>query len=385
MPAFFNDFFRYLWDGKMTVNGINPYLYFPFAVHETPELAHLSNVWYWDIMYFRWTHAIYPPVSQIVFAMAALVKQDSTLVLKSLFFLFNCGSIFLGNQLLKQFQKPKTFLLLVALCPLFLFETLASAHTEAIHVFFLLLTLWFVTKNKPVWSGISLGALALVKFFPLVYFPFLFLHFLSKQKNLRPPLLFSLAFAVTIVVLYYPFTLGVPSELLFESLSAFSQNWVLSPGLFDVIWTHLFNGTAQGYLLAKRTTTVITLLLWTLTFFVSARYAKQCHKHLEKNTCLALYAVTLILILFSSVIASWYILWILPFVLLIEKKWPVIIACVAFTLQYLLIYYDGEEHNTYKYLSNGDILGSQLFIWAPILLGLFWAYRKHFLSLWKKH
>lgn len=375
MPAFFNDFYRYLWDGKMTLNGINPYLYFPWAVHNSQSLQTLSQVWYWDDMYYRWTHTIYPPVSQMVFAMAAWLKEDSTLALKSIFFIANLGSLFLGYKILKHLKKPLYLLFLLVLNPIFLFETLATAHTEALHVCFFLLTMYLLVLKRPILLGISFASLILIKLFPIVYFPILFLGVLFLT-SVKQGLLFTLSTIATIIALYFPFTLGVPSELLFESYKAFNSNWVLSPGLFDFVWRYGFLGTEAGYESTKHVLQSATIGIWVI---LGLRFIDKSRK--QKDTIIhhifeTLFWITMTLMIFSSVVFSWYTLWLLPFVLLTKYKCLVWTWTIMFVFQYLLIFYDGIEHTTYKYLSNGDITSSQIFIWVPILSVLLMPYLK---------
>ena len=57
-----DDIFRYVWDGRVQLAGINPYLYAPSA----PQVAHLR-----DALYHSVNHAgiptIYPPLAQFFF------------------------------------------------------------------------------------------------------------------------------------------------------------------------------------------------------------------------------------------------------------------------------------------------------------------------------
>jgi len=69
IPALSDDYFRFIWDGKLFVNGINPYLSIPSEIINTDlaKTAGLSQELYKGLNspeYF----SVYPPVNQLLFA-----------------------------------------------------------------------------------------------------------------------------------------------------------------------------------------------------------------------------------------------------------------------------------------------------------------------------
>lgn len=366
MPAFFNDFWRYLWDGKMSLHSINPYALFPWAIHDNPVTAHLAAVPYWNDMFFKWTHTSYGPTLQIVFWFSNVLREDSALVLKALFFLFNLGSLGLGIKILDALKKDRRLITLLALNPLFLFETLATAHTEAVFIFFLLLTLYLFITHRRVRAGMSFGALIATKFFPILIAP---LFILGKNIWLKKGWWkITLSTIISVIVLYIPFSLGIDLSLLFESFSDFSNEWIMSPGIFDVVHTFFSSLTVREPLrLTKLILNGLTILGAMLVYL---QYRKK------QNIFEATHWIFLLLIVFSSVVFSWYILWLVALLPFIQKKWPTIVLSGTMLLQYLLIYFDSTEHNTFKYTNNGDILWHQLLIWLPFFIALLLSMRK---------
>ena len=69
-PIGSDDYYRYLWDGKLQVNGINPYAYAPDA----KELTYLHS----EILPKYVNHAnmktLYPPLTEILFYISYLTK-----------------------------------------------------------------------------------------------------------------------------------------------------------------------------------------------------------------------------------------------------------------------------------------------------------------------
>lgn len=66
-PLLSDDVYRYVWDGRVAVAGINPFLYPP----EAAELAHLRDDAVWPLINHKQVPTIYPPVAQGFFALNA--------------------------------------------------------------------------------------------------------------------------------------------------------------------------------------------------------------------------------------------------------------------------------------------------------------------------
>ena len=383
MPAYFNDFFRYLWDGKIFIHGINPFAYFPWAIHDTPELHNLSQVWYWDIMYFKWTHTIYPPFLQYIFAISNLVKEDSAFVLKSIFWIFNSLSIYFGIKLLQHLKLNILFIAFLIINPLFLFETLSTTHTESIIIFCLLSTLYFFLKKRYFFAGIFFSALILTKFFPIILAPFFFIYLYKMKYPLKNFFVFFGTTFFSLLLMYFPFFFHIQTPLLYESLRNFSKEWILSPGIFQILFSFLqFLHVSDPFVLAKKLSALLTLLSIISLYGIFFRSKKIDASYLIFMSSLSF----TFLLLFSSIVASWYVLWILAFIPFVRNR--IFALALSFTIifQYLLIYFDNIEHYTYKYIENGQIFSHQILVWIPpILLSIYCYFRKKCITLCKTH
>ena len=178
IPNFSDDLYRFIWDGRLITQGINPFDHLPSYYIEnnssitglTPELyAQLNSPKYFTI---------YPPVNQVIFATAAWLFPNSiwgsSLVMKSFLFLFEIGSIFLISDLLKQFRLPAKNVLLYALNPLIIIEITGNIHFEGAMIFFLLLAIWLmVVKKRWIFSAIAFALSVASKLLPLMFLPLL--------------------------------------------------------------------------------------------------------------------------------------------------------------------------------------------------------------------
>jgi len=142
-PLLEDDYFRYMWDGRVFTNGINPYLYGP----SDSALDHL-DVDYRNKIGYKDVSTIYPPFTQFVFAITYLAFPDSLIGFKFVFVLFDIATGFLLLVWLAQIGARTQWCLLYFLNPLILKEIANSGHFDAIPVFLVFFaTFLFVTKN----------------------------------------------------------------------------------------------------------------------------------------------------------------------------------------------------------------------------------------------
>ena len=192
-----NDIYRYIWDGKTTLNKINPYKYAPidvavydqnnwnmydddtdeyeldekrntqqdlFNLEILHELRGFKPVFYERIGHWE-VPTIYPPIAQLLFIIPVLINGYSLVMMKSFIVLFDIANIFIIIALLNHFKKNPCMSIVYAWSPLVLFEIANRGHYDAIPIFFTLLSILLLFKKKRV-SGVYVLALAtLSKFF----------------------------------------------------------------------------------------------------------------------------------------------------------------------------------------------------------------------------
>jgi SAM-dependent methyltransferase len=172
LPVLSDDMFRYVWDGWLQWQGVNPYRFPPddpalAAFQDLPLYAKLNSASY---------YSVYPPLSQLIFALGGAVHStDWTLsyyVIKGV--LLTIEGVGIG--LLAQMTSARN-VLLYAWNPLVLVEIAGQAHTEAAVVPLLIAAVWAVRTNR---GGLASGAVAaagMVKLYPFVLGPFLLRRF----------------------------------------------------------------------------------------------------------------------------------------------------------------------------------------------------------------
>ncbi|MCZ6793273.1 MAG: phospholipid carrier-dependent glycosyltransferase [Planctomycetota bacterium] len=252
-----DDIYRYLWDGKVVAEGVDPYLFRPESILKLDldarpsdldarlaELARLrdrtpSN----RIILERVNHpdlaSIYPPFTQWVFGAAAWTISDEWTVsrqvaaLKTVLLVFDLGVLAVVVALLRRLGVPAGRAVLYAWCPLTFKEFANSGHMDAVPIFFVSLSLLAALAagadppQRPgrqrgrVWSvlsGASLGIAVASKGFAVLLVPLV-----ARRLGWRRGGLATAAFVGIIALLQLPYREGAAERT--ETLIHFSLSW----------------------------------------------------------------------------------------------------------------------------------------------------------------
>jgi alpha-1,6-mannosyltransferase len=168
-PYLSADIYRYVWDGHVQTQGINPYRYAP----EATELTGLRddkifpNVTEDDK---RWLSP-YPPAAQFVFLAVSLIRPMSVTALKATMASFDLIAMLLLMLVLARSGVDPARAIIFAWHPLLIFEGAHSGHVEAVFIAFLALALLAWSKRNHALTGVALALATLVKFYPVLLLP----------------------------------------------------------------------------------------------------------------------------------------------------------------------------------------------------------------------
>ena len=191
-PLLSTDIYRYVWDGRVQLAGVNPYRYLPAA----PQLELLrDNAVYPNINRADYARTVYPPTGEALFAVAAAVMPGvfGVKLMMAVFDLLALGAV---AWLLRIAGREPAELLIYAWLPLPVWEFAGNGHIDAVAAGLLALALLLAVRGRAVWTGIVLGIATLTKFLPAAVLPAFW-----RPRDWRLPA----AFAVTVVVLYLPY------------------------------------------------------------------------------------------------------------------------------------------------------------------------------------
>lgn len=187
-----SDVYRYVWDGRVQLAGINPYRYLPIA----PELSFLrDDAVYPNINRAGYARTIYPPAAEGFFALAAVVTPG-VFGIKLMVAGFDVLTIGVLIALLRIAGRDPAELLIYAWLPLPAWEFAGNAHIDAAASALLALALLFAVRSRAIWTGIMLAVATLTKFLPAVVLPAFW-----RPRDWR----LLIAFLVTLAALYVPY------------------------------------------------------------------------------------------------------------------------------------------------------------------------------------
>lgn len=189
LPGLSDDFFRYLWDGWLQLEGINPYQFVP----SDPALASFQEAEIYEKLNSKQYYSIYPPLSQLTFLGSALFYDGSWVpayyVLKGVYVVMEL----VGVVLLSRLTTARN-LLLYAWNPLVLVEIAGQGHTEALFVPLLFAAVWAVRRRRGGLASAAIAGAGFVKIYPLALGPYLLRRF--DWRTLWPGVLVGLGLSI---------------------------------------------------------------------------------------------------------------------------------------------------------------------------------------------
>lgn len=322
-PQLSDDIYRFIWDGQLLSQGINPFNQLPstYISEGDPNIiidqalfAKLNSPDYFTI---------YPPFCQFLFWIGASLFPGhwfgQSVLLKVMMLFAEIGSMGLIYRILKRLKKPLHWVLIYALNPLVIIELCGNIHFEGWMIFFLLAGYYAFLTQKQILGGIAFAFGFVTKLIPAIVSPFLIkrLSFKALAKTILPGLLF-------VVLAFLPFiNLGFSGHF-GDSLNLYFQKFEYNASIYYLLrWIGFqIYGYNQiqifGPLLAS--IFVLLLLFWFLT---------EKNPTWETMPAMIVFVLTAYFIL-GTTVHPWYITTIVAFASLTHWRYPVIWSFMIF-------------------------------------------------------
>jgi alpha-1,6-mannosyltransferase len=166
-PFLSTDIYRYVWDGMVQHHGINPYRYVP----GDPALKFMREDEIFPSINRRDTApTIYPPGAQIFYFLVTTVSASLTMM-KLAMDAVEAVTVFALLRMLGMLHMRRELVLLYAWSPLLIWEIGSSGHVDAYVTALVALALLFRMQNRPIATGLALAGAVLAKFYPLLLLP----------------------------------------------------------------------------------------------------------------------------------------------------------------------------------------------------------------------
>lgn len=283
IPNLSQDFYRFIWDGRMILEGFNPYISLPETFIQERNFPVSQAVDLYDGMGpLNGSHFTnYPPINQLNFLIAAILSNSSILgavvVMRIQIILADIGILYFGKKILEKLKLPIHHIFLYALNPFIIIELTGNLHFEPVMLFFLVWSLYLLLQKKWIWAAIILGLSVSVKLIPLLFLPLFFQWFVldevkgerQRVKGILQLLSFGSIVILTNVVLFLPF---VSSELISsytDSVGLWFRNFEFNASLYYIAREigYLFRGYNEIAVIGKIMPVLAILFLTIITFF----------------------------------------------------------------------------------------------------------------------
>lgn len=189
-PNLSQDFYRFLWDGRLLLEGINPYLYTPEYLLNDPSALLKITIPQAEELYNGMGslnaghYSNYPPINQLFFLMATFFGGNTiigpVIFLRSIMILADIGILYFGRKLLVKLNMPTHNIFWYFLNPFIIIELTGNLHFEGVMLFFMILSLYLLYSGKWIWAASLFAVSISVKLIPLLFLPLFYQYFVSE-------------------------------------------------------------------------------------------------------------------------------------------------------------------------------------------------------------
>ena len=344
-PLLSQDFFRFLWDGMLLSNGLNPYEATPDLLNQTAPLfsTPFSQELYKGMGALSAEHySNYPPINQLGFYLASLFGGNSILAniisIRVLLILSDLGIFWFGIKLLDYLNRSKKRIGLYFLNPLIIVELTGNLHWEGLMVFFFIFGLYLIfVKNQWKWATIPMAISVASKLIPLLILP-LFWRFLKPKKSM----LFGLLILLFLFLFFVPFFLGADNlSHYLNTLGLWFNRFEFNGSIYYVI--RAIGYEVKGYNIIRKLGTVSPyIILGIVAVFTFIRNNKTPHVLLTGMLfCLSCY------FFIATTVHPWYIVSLVSLAIFTNYSYPLIWSALV-VLSYAT--YGNPDFNENYYL-----------------------------------
>ncbi len=349
IPNLSDDIYRFVWDGRLLHQGLNPFQELPaYYMSPTAESIPGIDAALYGKLNSKEYFTIYPPFAQAVFWFSVWLSPQSVLgsaiVMKSLIFIAEVGTLWFLFKLLRIYGLPRRNLLLYALNPLVIIELTGNLHYEAFMIFFLLTAIYWVKKGHYIKACLPYALAICSKLIPLMFLPF----FLKRLRWKKTILFYTLSGLVSIGA-FVPLLskslitgMGSSIALYFHKFEFNASVYYLIRAIGFQLYGYNIIQTAGKYLALG---VFVFVLIWAAIDFFR-----------EQSLFQAILWTLVAYLLMATTVHPWYITTLLAVSLLTEYRFPILWTLMIF-LTYVGYTSTGfQEHLGFTFMEYATVL-----------------------------
>ncbi|UCE84204.1 MAG: hypothetical protein JSV47_06775 [Deltaproteobacteria bacterium] len=288
-PVLSSDIYRYVWDGRVQAQGINPYVHPP----SSDSLNSLRDEVIYPHINRPASPTIYPAGAQIFFLFSHWIGGGGLKGLKIVLVFFDVLTMIVLIALLRTHGLQESRFIVYGWNPLVIIEIAHSGHLEGLIVFLVVLAFFLHSRNRKTLGVLSLACASATKIYPVLLLP----AFINRGERLKS----LLVFFSTILLLYLPYSSAGKKMLGF--LPVYFKNPYES---FNLGIKYFLMGMFHGldyFLLTK----IFAGIILAAGVFIFLK-----HKGNEEVLKYSYIMISLQLIFMPAALHPWYVVWLIP-------------------------------------------------------------------------
>ncbi|NKI26088.1 mannosyltransferase [Arenibacter sp. 6A1] len=357
-PNLSQDFFRFIWDGNLIVQGLNPYLHLPidliaqedFSLNKAQQLV----VGMGELSASNYSN--YPPLNQFIFAISSLLSgksiAGSLLIMRVFIILADIGILYFGRLLLLKLNKPVHLIFWYFLNPLIILELTGNLHFEGVMLFFFIWSMYLLHNKKWKIAAPIYAMSIAVKLVPIIFLP-LFIKHLGLKKSL---VFYSLVAGVS-VLFFFPFFSVQFLENYAQTIGLWFSNFEFNAGLYNLVKHIAVSFDAKPWELikvyGKITPPIVITVVGLFTFLADNKKTPTLFT--------SMVWILSIYYLLATTVHPWYIVFLVLTCLFTDLKHPLIWSFFVFLSYWTYSNPDYKEHKIILIVEYIAIYGFMLY------------------------
>ena len=316
VPALSDDFYRFVWDGRLLFNGINPYTILPADfINSIDYQNNVENNLIFSRLNSPKYYTVYPPLNQLIFATSATLSKGSlfgNVIALRIFILL--AEISLLFMLIKNKYSDKFNL--YSFNPLIIIELTGNLHFEGVVMSFLVLALSMGVKDRKslVFSSFLFACAVCVKMLPLIFIPLII-----KQLGWKKGIFYASMVGVFTALFFLPFLDQMLIEKLFSSVNLYFQKFEFNASIYYLIRAVGFK--IFGYNIIETAGKIMAFLTFSGVLFISWK---------SKNLFVGALAILTLYFAMATTVHPWYVTNLLVIAIFTTFRYPIVWSYTIF-------------------------------------------------------